>query len=330
MISLGKMVRMTKVSASNNSRSNRSHCFIIVGLTLAIVYFMQILSKKESRYDGTYASTKISSYSSTLDNHYIFHDKYTLKSINYRNHPLAVTYWDACSNFLLVPYPKIIHKANDKTTCKGIYIEKTVEYTVNIDKGSVSLSPSMIAMLNSATNRFVSRIATITNINDGNIQPINKIRIFMTKNSSTFSHLSPHYNTSSYNSHSSNEEYLLAINNYGIEVYTPSVKGLLLALATLSQILNSPNRFPLSPYFVVHDWPDNNWRGMLVDVARHYQPIELLKRTISAMEVSKYNVLHLHLTDSQSFPILLEDTMYSVTHSLTHPFTFLLTHVLGI
>jgi hexosaminidase len=166
----------------------------------------------------------------------------------------------------------------------------------------------MIAMMNSATNRFINRITTITDINDKNIQAINKIEIHLTKNSSSLGHLSPYYNTSSYNTHVSNEEYLIAINSYEIKVFTPSVKGVLLALTSLVQILNSPNRLYLSPYFILHDWPHNNWRGMLVDVARHYQPVELLKRTINAMEVSKYNVLHLHLTDSQSFPILLEDT----------------------
>lgn len=47
--------------------------------------------------------------------------------------------------------------------------------------------------------------------------------------------------------------------------------------------------------------------GLLVDVARHYQPLELLKRCVTAMELAKLNTLHLHLTDSQSFPILLDD-----------------------
>ena len=46
---------------------------------------------------------------------------------------------------------------------------------------------------------------------------------------------------------------------------------------------------------------------MLVDVSRHFQPIPLLKRCIDALEASKMNVLHLHLTDSQSFPVLFND-----------------------
>mmetsp|Transcript_19434 Transcript_19434/g.24012 ORF Transcript_19434/g.24012 Transcript_19434/m.24012 type:complete len:657 (+) Transcript_19434:88-2058(+) len=46
-------------------------------------------------------------------------------------------------------------------------------------------------------------------------------------------------------------------------------------------------------------------RGLLVDVARHYLPLSLLKRTAASLGAAKMNVMHLHLTDSQSFPVLL-------------------------
>jgi hypothetical protein len=47
--------------------------------------------------------------------------------------------------------------------------------------------------------------------------------------------------------------------------------------------------------------------GLMLDVARHFQPIKLLKRTIDGMENLKMNLLHLHLTDAASFPLLLDD-----------------------
>lgn len=50
------------------------------------------------------------------------------------------------------------------------------------------------------------------------------------------------------------------------------------------------------------------YAGLLLDVSRHYFPLSLLKRCIAAMSASKFDTLHLHLTDSQSFPLLLEDT----------------------
>jgi len=48
--------------------------------------------------------------------------------------------------------------------------------------------------------------------------------------------------------------------------------------------------------------------GLLLDVSRHFFPLSLLKRCITAMSASKFDTLHLHITDSQSFPLLLEDT----------------------
>lgn len=63
----------------------------------------------------------------------------------------------------------------------------------------------------------------------------------------------------------------------------------------------------LSLPIIIHDWAHHQWRGILIDIARHFQPITLLKRSIDAMEASKLNYLHLHLTDSQAFPVLLDD-----------------------
>eukprot|EP01034_Spumella_vulgaris_P035863 gene35863-44223_t len=97
-----------------------------------------------------------------------------------------------------------------------------------------------------------------------------------------------------------------------VEIQCNTEAGLLLALSTLSQLLASPV-LPVRLPFTLLDWPDNNWRGILIDVSRHFQPLPLLKRTLDAMEASKLNVLHLHLTDAQSFPLLLNDVVYNGT-----------------
>jgi hexosaminidase len=43
----------------------------------------------------------------------------------------------------------------------------------------------------------------------------------------------------------------------------------------------------------------------MLDVARNFMPMETLRQTIDSLRVSKMNVLHLHLSDSQSFPLEL-------------------------
>jgi endonuclease/exonuclease/phosphatase family metal-dependent hydrolase len=107
------------------------------------------------------------------------------------------------------------------------------------------------------------------------------------------------------------EEYILSLpgsTSTAIEIYANEIGGLRAGLASLAQILAINPSIAISLPMTIHDWSMNAWRGLLIDVSRHYQPIQLLKRCIDAMELSKLNKLHLHLTDAQSFPILLDDT----------------------
>ena len=63
--------------------------------------------------------------------------------------------------------------------------------------------------------------------------------------------------------------------------------GILNAFATLAQLFASP--LPLTLPLRIADWPENAWRGLLLDVARHFQPLPQLKRMVDGMEHSKMN-----------------------------------------
>ena len=86
-----------------------------------------------------------------------------------------------------------------------------------------------------------------------------------------------------------------------------TVYGALRALETLAQLVAYEPA--LDAYAVaaapvaVADAPRFAHRGLLVDVARHYQPPARLRGVVDAMVASKLNVLHLHLTDQQAFPV---------------------------
>jgi hexosaminidase len=41
------------------------------------------------------------------------------------------------------------------------------------------------------------------------------------------------------------------------------------------------------------------WRGLMIDAARHFQPVDVIKRNLNAMASMKMNVFHWHLADDQ-------------------------------
>lgn len=56
----------------------------------------------------------------------------------------------------------------------------------------------------------------------------------------------------------------------------------------------------------IFDAPRYRWRGLLLDSARHFMPVEVIERLLSSMAANKLNVLHWHLTDAVSFPLKLK------------------------
>src|SRR5690606_1031164 len=57
------------------------------------------------------------------------------------------------------------------------------------------------------------------------------------------------------------------------------------------------------PCVTISDRPKYAWRGLHIDVARHFLPIEELETFLDAMALHRLNVLHLHLTDDQGWRI---------------------------
>jgi len=53
------------------------------------------------------------------------------------------------------------------------------------------------------------------------------------------------------------------------------------------------------------DEPRFSWRELMVDTSRHFLPPRVLRTVVDSMGTAKLNVLHLHLVDSQAFPLVL-------------------------
>ncbi|WP_306336821.1 beta-N-acetylhexosaminidase [Streptomyces sp. KL118A] len=108
----------------------------------------------------------------------------------------------------------------------------------------------------------------------------------------------------------------LGAEGYGLTVGPDAVllraagpTGLLRGVQTIRQLLPpealcGPPRHGTPwqlPCVEITDVPRNAWRGFMLDVARHFQPVALLRRYVDLLALHKLNVLHLHLTDDQGW-----------------------------
>jgi hexosaminidase len=99
------------------------------------------------------------------------------------------------------------------------------------------------------------------------------------------------------------ESYELETGLSRVQLTAPTVVGALRGLETLLQLLTSNSDGYYFPAAKIKDQPRFRWRGLLIDIGRHYEPPEVLKRNLDAMAAVKLNVFHWHLTEDQGFRI---------------------------
>ncbi len=95
------------------------------------------------------------------------------------------------------------------------------------------------------------------------------------------------------------ESYRLVITSRGARLTATSPLGILRGLETFRQLIVSDS----APAVDIDDHPRFPWRGLHLDVSRHWMPIEVVKRNLDGMAAVKLNVFHWHLTDDQGFRV---------------------------
>jgi hexosaminidase len=97
------------------------------------------------------------------------------------------------------------------------------------------------------------------------------------------------------------ENYVLDVSSTGAKVTAPNPLGVMHGLETFLQLVQvTPDGYGV-PAIHIEDTPRFPWRGLSIDVSRHFISMEVLKRNVDAMAAVKMNVLHLHLSDDQGF-----------------------------
>src|ERR1700730_5546086 len=99
------------------------------------------------------------------------------------------------------------------------------------------------------------------------------------------------------------ESYELVINTSGAKLSAPTPLGILHGLQTILQLVETTTNGFAVPVVTIKDQPRFAWRGLLIDVGRHFIPLDVLKRNLDGMAAVKMNVLHWHLYDNEGFRV---------------------------
>lgn len=103
------------------------------------------------------------------------------------------------------------------------------------------------------------------------------------------------------------DAYQLSVTKDGVTIEGDTYAGTFHGIQTLLQLLPTDQKSPASdlavPFVTVSDYPRFGYRGMHLDVARHFFPVSFVKRFIDYLALHKMNYFHWHLTDDQGWRI---------------------------
>jgi len=110
------------------------------------------------------------------------------------------------------------------------------------------------------------------------------------------------------------ESYKLIVSGKNATLTATTDLGILHGLETILQLMEHDSSGYFIPGVTIDDKPRFPWRGLLIDVGRHFSPVDVIKRNIDGMAMVKMNVLHLHLSEDQGFRI--ESKVFPKLHEL--------------
>ena len=97
------------------------------------------------------------------------------------------------------------------------------------------------------------------------------------------------------------ESYSLTVTPQLITLRAATVVGAFHGMETLLQLVQLKENAATIPVASIEDTPRFQWRGLMIDVSRHFEPVNQIERTLDGMAMVKLNVFHWHLSDDQGF-----------------------------
>jgi hexosaminidase len=97
------------------------------------------------------------------------------------------------------------------------------------------------------------------------------------------------------------ESYSLTVTPKLVTIQAATVVGAFHGMETLLQLVQLKDNAATIPVVSIEDTPRFHWRGLMIDVSRHFEPVSQIERTLDGMAMVKMNVFHWHLSDDQGF-----------------------------
>src|ERR1700761_1114094 len=97
------------------------------------------------------------------------------------------------------------------------------------------------------------------------------------------------------------ESYQVSITAQGARLTSATDAGAMHGLETVLQLATNERGACVLPAVTINDSPRFRWRGFMLDVSRHFEPVAVVERTLDGMAAAKLNVFHWHLSDDQAF-----------------------------
>ncbi len=179
----------------------------------------------------------------------------------------------------LMPLPVKVETAPGKLTIDGSFSVAATGYTD--------------LRLESALNRFAARVSRQTGIPMLTARPSEASRATLRVECTARGDENP--------SLGEDESYQLDVAPDGARLKAATVAGALHGLETFAQLVGPGAEGFHLPAIHIEDRPRFPWRGLMLDVSRHWMPVEVVERNLDAMAAVKLNVFHWHLSDDQGF-----------------------------
>jgi hexosaminidase len=233
--------------------------------------------------------------------------------------------------FFILPDQKIIHRATTEASYTfADYDQNKIDATINqhILKNwdhsipyiksdqDVNIIPSPVSIQKNAKKNFSIRDGLAIH---NKLNTLNQIATLLARalqndikisasidnqaNSTTGISIEPVTDVSVLNNNP--EGYILEITANKIKIQANNNTGVYYAYQTLRQLWNNGSNNKTLPAMVIIDYPRFKYRGLMLDVTRHFFSVTEIKTLIDIMGTLKLNTLHLHLADDEAFRLSL-------------------------